>query len=302
ARRGSLAKRKAERGVPVQPVAHEGDDANVPQDEENGMGSGRGELSILPTVEEFRPHREGISLAAASEEKTAADTRGQGDQTSRRTPNPLSRLFLPRSQRAPLETERSGGGGNQAAPNAVESDSGEDDNGFGFTVPALENDFSRARADDSTRSSKNISKRWRTNSNSSGDGYSGVDFSRMFRTLSTQLRSHATHASDQHDHHGPVTLAQRGKLTEADEVLLDGSEADYDAFDDKSERAEKRLFSPNVRFHRWHATFMLIVLFIFVFYMPFRVAFFPRESGAWSFVDVTWNVLFFVDILIHLNT
>ena len=69
------------------------DDANMPQDEEIGIGSSRGELSILPTVEEIRPHREGISPATASEEKTAADTRGQEDQTSRATLNPLFRLF-----------------------------------------------------------------------------------------------------------------------------------------------------------------------------------------------------------------
>lgn len=43
---------------------------------------------------------------------------------------------------------------------------------------------------------------------------------RMFRTLSTQLRSHATHASDQHDHHGPVTLAQRGKVSTRFFVLV----------------------------------------------------------------------------------
>lgn len=74
------------------------ENANVPQDEENGIVSGRGELTILPTVEEIRPHREGISPATAAEEKTAADTQGQDDQTSRKTLNPLYRIFFPRGQ------------------------------------------------------------------------------------------------------------------------------------------------------------------------------------------------------------
>lgn len=74
-----------------------------------------------------------------------------------------------------------------------------------------------------------------------------------------------------------IKPGKKKQLTEEDEAMLSASEDDYDAFDSPSERASKRLFSPNFRFHRWHATFMLIALLVFVFYMPFRVAFHPRE-------------------------
>lgn len=60
--------------------------------------------------------------------------------------------------------------------------------------------------------------------------------------------------------------------------MLSDSEADYDAFDDNSERVNKKLFSPNFRFFRWYATFSLIALLCFVFYMPIRIAFFPTEG------------------------
>jgi len=60
--------------------------------------------------------------------------------------------------------------------------------------------------------------------------------------------------------------------------MLSDSEADYDAFDDHSERAHKKLLSPNFRFFRWYTTYMLLVLLAFVFYMPIRIAFFPREG------------------------
>lgn len=60
--------------------------------------------------------------------------------------------------------------------------------------------------------------------------------------------------------------------------MLSDSEADYDAFDDHSERVRKKLLSPNFRFSRWYATFMLLVLLCFVFYLPVRVAFFPRDG------------------------
>lgn len=59
--------------------------------------------------------------------------------------------------------------------------------------------------------------------------------------------------------------------------MLSDSEADYDAFDNNSERVGKKLFSPNFRFLRWYATFMLVALLSFVFYMPIRIAFFPAE-------------------------
>lgn len=59
--------------------------------------------------------------------------------------------------------------------------------------------------------------------------------------------------------------------------MLSDSEADYDAYDNLSERAHNKLLSPNFIFFRWYATFMLFMLLIFVFYMPVRVAFFPRE-------------------------
>lgn len=67
------------------------------------------------------------------------------------------------------------------------------------------------------------------------------------------------------------------QLTEDDEAMLSDSEADYDAYDNLSERAHNKLMSPNFIFFRWYATFMLFMLLIFVFYMPVRVAFFPRE-------------------------
>lgn len=60
--------------------------------------------------------------------------------------------------------------------------------------------------------------------------------------------------------------------------MLSDSEADYDAFDDHSERVSRKLLSPNFRFSRWYATFMLVVLLFFVFYLSVRVAFFPREE------------------------
>lgn len=59
--------------------------------------------------------------------------------------------------------------------------------------------------------------------------------------------------------------------------MLSDSEADYDAFDSPSERISKKLLSPNFSFFRRYATFMLVVLLIYVFYMPVRVGFFPRE-------------------------
>lgn len=62
--------------------------------------------------------------------------------------------------------------------------------------------------------------------------------------------------------------------------MLSDSEADYDAYDNLSERAQNKLLSPNFLFFRWYATFMLFMLLIFVFYMPVRVAFFPRERWA----------------------
>ena len=67
------------------------------------------------------------------------------------------------------------------------------------------------------------------------------------------------------------------KVTEEDEAMLSDSEADYDAYDNLSERAQNKLMSPNFRFFRWYSTFMLLTLLIFVFYLPLRVAFFPRE-------------------------
>lgn len=60
--------------------------------------------------------------------------------------------------------------------------------------------------------------------------------------------------------------------------MLSDSEADYDAFDSPWERANSRLLSPNIRFFKYYATYMLFALLIFTFYMPIRVAFFPRES------------------------
>lgn len=59
--------------------------------------------------------------------------------------------------------------------------------------------------------------------------------------------------------------------------MLSDSEADYDAFDSPSERADKRLFSPNFWVRRIYPIYMLLMLFVFVFYMPYRVAFHPRE-------------------------
>lgn len=60
--------------------------------------------------------------------------------------------------------------------------------------------------------------------------------------------------------------------------MLSDSEADYDAFDDDSERLHKKLLSPNFHFFRWYTTYMLVVLLVFVFYMPVRIAFFPSEG------------------------
>lgn len=60
--------------------------------------------------------------------------------------------------------------------------------------------------------------------------------------------------------------------------MLSDSEADYDAFDDNSERAHKKLLSPNFRLFRWYTTYMLVVLLAFVFYLPIRIAFFPRDG------------------------
>lgn len=64
--------------------------------------------------------------------------------------------------------------------------------------------------------------------------------------------------------------------------MLSDSEADYDAFDSPSERADKRLFSPNFWVRRIYPIYMLLMLFIFVFYMPYRVAFHPRERYGTS--------------------
>lgn len=66
------------------------------------------------------------------------------------------------------------------------------------------------------------------------------------------------------------------QLTNRDEEMLSDSEADYDAFDNASERVSKKLLSPNFRFFRIYATYMLLVLLLFVFFMPIRVGFFPR--------------------------
>lgn len=59
--------------------------------------------------------------------------------------------------------------------------------------------------------------------------------------------------------------------------MLSDSEADCDAFDSASERLSKRLLSPNFRFFRSYVTFMLMGLLVYVFYMPVRIGFFPRE-------------------------
>lgn len=71
--------------------------------------------------------------------------------------------------------------------------------------------------------------------------------------------------------------------------MLADSEADYDAFDNASERASKKLLSPNFRFFRIYATFMLLALLLFVFFMPIRVGFFPR--GRWPATRFDRNVL-----------
>lgn len=71
--------------------------------------------------------------------------------------------------------------------------------------------------------------------------------------------------------------------------MLSDSEADCDAFDSASERASKKLLSPNFRFFRIYATYMLFVLLLFVFFMPIRVGFFPR--GRWPATRFVRSVL-----------
>lgn len=65
------------------------------------------------------------------------------------------------------------------------------------------------------------------------------------------------------------------QLDRDDEAVLSDSEADYD--DSPDERAVKRLFSPKHRLRRVYSNVMLLLLLVFVFYMPFRVAFHPRD-------------------------
>ncbi|CBN78925.1 hypothetical protein Esi_0155_0068 [Ectocarpus siliculosus] len=133
----------------------------------------------------------------------------------------------------------------------------------------------------------------------------------MFRKASHSFSSNSAMSRSHRGHHQRNTsdlqglqrrMPARGKLTEADEAMLSDSEADYDAFDNNSERVDKKLFSPNFRFLRWYATFMLVALLTFVFYNPIRIAFFPSERGAWYGIDLVWHLVFAIDVLVHLNT
>ncbi|CAM9965117.1 unnamed protein product, partial [Ectocarpus fasciculatus] len=235
------------------------------------------EVSVMPTVVEGRQGA-GILAAESLEEAAETKTESEGATMSRELPNGS----LVESTFSSLRFR----GGTADAP-----------------PPASPYPSSSCGAN----AAKSGSMRGSLTSESSGRG----SILAMFRKASQSFsHNNAMSRSQRGNHHQNTSdleglqprMPARGKLTEADEAMLSDSEADYDAFDNNSERVVKKLFSPNFRFLRWHATFMLVALLAFVFYMPIRIAFFPAERGGWYGTDLAWNLVFAIDVLVHLNT